>query len=384
MQPPLDPAGGYYATLDADSEHEEGKFYVWTRDQISQILSQEEFAVIAPYYGLSQPPNFEQKCWNLEIVTPLAKAAQLACVSVEEARQRLKSARYKLFSARETRVHPGRDEKILTGWNGLMIKGIAYAGRVFERDDWIFSAIRAVDFIRSTLWKNNRLLASYKDGSAHLNAYLDDYAFLLDGLLELMQTKFRLVDLEFAGALAEVLLDQFEEKTAGGFFFTSHDHEKLIHRPMPIHDNALPSGNGVAVIALQRIGHLLGDTRYLRAAERALHLFYPIIAHKPSASCTFLTAIDEIITPPQIVILRGWEPDLSSWRWQLQDRFPQLFVITLSSELIGLPPSLNRALPTDGTVSAWVCQGVNCLPEISDIQELLHVCEDQGKISPLL
>ena len=193
-----------------------------------------------------------------------------------------------------------------------------------------------------------------------------------------------LVDLEFAGALAEVLLDQFEEKTAGGFFFTSHDHEKLIHRPMPIHDNALPSGNGVAVIALQRIGHLLGDTRYLRAAERALHLFYPMIAHQPSASCTFLTAIDEIITPPQIVILRGWEPDLSSWRRQLQDRFPQLFVITLSSELIGLPPSLNRALPTDGTVSAWVCQGVNCLPEISDIQELLHVCEDQGKISPLL
>jgi uncharacterized protein len=384
MQSPLGTAGGYYAALDADSEHEEGKFYVWSRDQIAQIVSQEEFAVISPYYGLSQEPNFEREYWNLEIVEPLTKVAQLACVSVEEAQQRLASARDKLFSARELRVHPGRDDKILTGWNGLMIKGMVNAGRVFERDDWIDSAIRAVDFIRATLWKNNRLLVTYKDGSARLNAYLDDYAFLLDSLLALMQKEFRAVDLEFAEALAEVLLDQFEDKAAGGFFFTSHDHEKLIHRPMPIHDNAMPSGNGLAVVALQRIGHLLGNARYLQAAERALHLFYPVIARQPSASCTFLTAIDEIIVPPQIVILRGYEPDLSKWRREMQSKFPQLFVITLSSELIGLSPSLNRALPTDGTVNAWVCQGVNCLPEISNIQELLHVCEDQGKISSLL
>lgn len=384
MQSPLDTAGGYYSTLDADSEHEEGKFYVWTREQISHLLSQEELAIIAPYYGLSQAPNFEQKYWNLVITQPLTKVAKSACVSVEEAQQRLKSAQRKLFSARESRVHPGRDEKILTSWNGLMIKGMAYAGRIFEREEWISSAIRAVDFIRSTLWKNNRLLATCRDGNAHLNAYLDDYAFLLDSLLELMQTQFRTVDLEFAVALAEVLLNQFEDMEAGGFFFTSHDHEKLIHRPMPVHDNATPSGNGVAIIALQRIGHLLGERHYLRAAERALHFFYPTIARQPSANCTFMTAIDEIIVPPQIVILRGCEPDLSKWRRQLQCKFPQLFVIALSSELIDLPLSLNKASPKDGMVNAWVCQGVNCLPEISNIQELLHVCEDQGKILPLL
>ena len=384
MQSLPDAAGGYYSTIDADSEHEEGKFYVWSRNQISQILSQEEFKVIAPYYGLLQPPNFEEKHWNLEIVQPLSEVARVNNISGDEAHQILQSARRKLLSVRESRVHPERDEKILTSWNGLMIKGMTYAGRIFKRQEWIFSAIRAVDFIRASLWKNNRLLATYKDGKAHLNAYLDDYAFLLDSLLEMMQTKFRPEDLKFAVDLAEVLLTQFEDSEAGGFFFTSHDHEKLIHRPKPVHDNATPSGNGVAVIALQQLGHLLGEFRYLQAAERAIDLFYPLIARQPSAACSLLVAIDESITPPKIVILRGREPYLSIWQHQLQSKFPQLLVIALSTELIDLPPSLKKGLPADGTVNAWICQGDNCLPEISDIQELLHVCEDQGKIPPLL
>lgn len=384
MQSPLDTPSGYYSTMDADSEHEEGKFYVWSPNQLSQILSQDEFKIIAPYFGLLQPPNFEEKYWNLVIAQPLAEVARVNNISVNEAQQLLDTARHKLFSAREARVHPGRDEKILTSWNGLMIKGMVYAGRIFQRQEWITSAIHAVDFIRSTLWKDNRLLATYKDGKAHLNAYLDDYAFLLDSLLELMQTKFRQVDLTFAIDLAEVLLDQFEDKEVGGFFFTSHDHEKLIHRPKPVHDNATPSGNGVAVIALQRLGQLLGESRYLQTAEHAIHLFYPMIARQPSATCSFLVAIDEVMTPPTIVILRGYEPDLSRWQHKIQCHFPQLFVIALSPELIDLPLSLSKGLPIDTTVNAWVCQGVNCLPAISNLQELLHVCEDQGKIHPLL
>ncbi len=190
--------GGYYSTLDADSENEEGKFYAWDRDEVAQTVSPEEYAVVAPYYGLSDNPNFEHKHWNLEIAQPLAVLAVKAGISREEAQQRLASARSKLFRKRELRVHPGRDEKILTSWNGLMIKGMARCGRVFERDDWVQSATRAVDFIRSTLWRDNRLLATYKDGKAHLNAYLDDYAFLLDGLLELMQAEFRQSDLRRA------------------------------------------------------------------------------------------------------------------------------------------------------------------------------------------
>ncbi|HEU4855002.1 MAG TPA: thioredoxin domain-containing protein, partial [Nitrosospira sp.] len=375
--------GGYYSTLDADSENEEGKFYVWDRTQVAQILLPEEYAVIAPYYGLTSSANFEHEHWNLVVTEPLEEIASRIGINQEEARQRLAAARRKLLAERELRVHPGRDEKILTSWNGLMIKGMARAGRVFGRDDWIQSAARAVDFIRATLWRNDRLLATYKDGNAHLNAYLDDHAFLLDGLLELMQAEFRQDDLDFAIALADVLLEQFEDKQAGGFFFTSHDHEKLIHRPKPSHDNATPSGNGVAAYALQRLGHLLGQFRYLEAAERTLGLFYPTISRYTSSCCGLLAALEQSLTPPQIIILRGEAHALTEWENALRWSSPYTVVLVLPTELVGLPPSLSKPAAVDNAVNAWVCHGVKCLPEISDLRELLRVCEIQGKIGPL-
>jgi len=371
------PAGGYYSTLDADSEHEEGKFYVWDREQVAQILSPQEYAVVAPHYGLSRPPNFENTHWHLEITQPLTEVAQALGISQEEAQQKLTAACKKLFAERESRVHPERDEKILTSWNGLMIKGMAHAGRVCGRTEWVQSAASAVDFIRTTLWHNNRLLATHKDGKTHLNAYLDDYAFVLDGLLELMQADFRQLDLDFAVALAEVLLEQFEDQQAGGFFFTSHDHEQLIHRPKPGHDNATPSGNGVAATALQRLGHLLGEQRYLQAAERSLALFYPAVLRHASSFCSLLMALEETLTPPQLIVLRGQEAAMMEWRAALLRSFPHALVLALpsASTLLGLPPTMNKPLPRDGAVNAWVCQGVKCLPEITDFQELLHVCE---------
>ncbi|HET7060655.1 MAG TPA: thioredoxin domain-containing protein [Nitrosospira sp.] len=379
------PRGGYYSSLDADSENEEGKFYVWDRGQIAAILSPEEYAVVTPYYGLEGEPNFEHKHWHLEIVRPLAEVAEAIGIGIEEAQKRLDSARRKLFVQRELRIHPGRDEKVLTSWNGLMVRGMSRAGRVFGRGDWIESAASAVDFIRSSMWKNNRLLATSKDGKAHLNAYLDDYAFLLDGLLELMQAEFRKADLEFAIVLADVLLEQFEDPEAGGFFFTSHDHEQLIHRPKPVHDNAMPSGNGVAAYALQRLGHLLGESRYLEAAERSLKLFYSSLSRYSSSCCSLLGALEEWLEPPQTVILRGEGRALAEWTDALRHIDPSILVIALPSELAGLPPSLSKPAATqDSPVNAWVCQGVKCLPEISDLHELLRVCKFQGKISPFL
>ncbi|MBA4142520.1 MAG: thioredoxin domain-containing protein [Nitrosospira sp.] len=372
--------GGYYSTLDADSENEEGKFYVWDLGDVAQILSPEEYAVVAPYYGLSGNPNFEDKHWNLGITQPLADVALHVCISEEEAQLRLASARKRLLSKRELRVHPGRDEKILTSWNGLMIKGMARAGRVFAREDWVRSASVAVDFIRSTLWRNNRLLATYKDGRSHLNAYLDDYAFLLDGLLELMQAEFRQTDLDFAVALADVLLEQFEDTGEGGFFFTSHDHEKLIHRAKPGHDSATPSGNGVVVSGLQRLGHLLGEFRYLQAAERALELFYPSLSHYPGSCCSLLIALEQSLSPPQIIVLRGPADALAEWKDALRRASPCSLVFALPAELVGLPASLSKPAALDNTVNAWVCSGEKCLPEITDLQELLRVSEIQGKI----
>ena len=214
-------AGGYYSTLDADSEHEEGKFYIWTPDEVKAVLNADEYAIVAPHYGLTAPPNFEEKHWHLQVTVPLEDVARAAGISPERASALMDSARAKLSTARERRVRPARDEKILTAWNALTIKGMAHAARVFAEPQWLASARRAADFIRAQLWRDGRLLASYKDGQATLNGYLDDYAFLLDALLELMQAQFNPADLTWACEIADVLLAQFEDTEAGGFFFVS-------------------------------------------------------------------------------------------------------------------------------------------------------------------
>lgn len=368
------PQGGFYSSLDADSEHEEGKFYVWMPEQAASLLSAEEYAVAAAHYGLDQPPNFENRQWNLLVAQPPDTIAQARHLPLKQVMQLLAGAQQKLLAARANRVRPGRDEKILASWNALMIKGMAHAGRVLGEPGWIASAQHAADFIRAAMWRNGRLLATCKDGKAHLNAYLDDYAFLLDALLELLQAEFRPADLEFARSLADVLLEQFEDRQDGGFFFTSHDHEKLIHRPKPGHDNASPSGNGIAAFALQRLGHLLGETRYLDAAKRTLAFYYPELAQQPASFMSLLMALQEYLAPPQIVVLRGAPEASAVWcRQLLQHYWPGTLILTLEGEFAGLPGALSEPLPQD--VSARVCQGTKCLPAIKDCAELIAVCQ---------
>jgi uncharacterized protein YyaL (SSP411 family) len=367
------PEGGYYSSLDADSEHEEGKYYVWTPDEVKGLLTAEEYAVVEPHYGLDGAPNFEDRHWHLRVMKPLEVVARRLDVPVAECAARLEAARAKLFAARERRVRPGRDDKILTSWNALMVRGLARAARAFGEDAWLASARRAVDFVRARMWHGGRLHATYKDGVAHLNAYLDDHAFLLDALLELMQCEFRNEDLEFARELAELLLAQFEDRAAGGFFFVSHDHEKLIHRAKPGHDNATPSGNGIAAHALQRLGHLTGEPRYLEAAERALKLFYPQLERQPIGFVSLATALDEYLAPPQIIVLRGVANALAVWRRALAARYrPGTLAVAIPAGVPGLPVALDKAAPARG-VNAWVCRGVTCLPAIGELDELDRV-----------
>jgi uncharacterized protein YyaL (SSP411 family) len=359
------PEGGYYSSLDADSEHEEGKFYVWTPDEMKALLTPGEYAVVEPHYGLDGAPNFENKFWHLRVMKPLAFVATRLGISVAECEARLDAARAKLLAARVKRVWPGRDEKVLTSWNGLMIRGMARAAMVFGRGEWLASAQRAADFARATLWRDGRLLATCKDGRAHLNAYLDDHAFMLDGLLELMQAGFRIEDYRFARELADLMLEQFEDREQGGFFFVSHDHEKLIQRTKTGPDNATPSGNGIAAIALQRLGHLVGEPRYLAAAERALKLFYPLMERQPSACSSLLVALEEWLRPPQTVILRGPERDIIDWHRELAPEYrPDTMVVAIPSQAEGLPPALDK--PATDNVNAWVCRGVTCLAPITD------------------
>ncbi|MBI2509767.1 MAG: thioredoxin domain-containing protein, partial [Betaproteobacteria bacterium] len=367
------PEGGYYSSLDADSGHEEGKYYVWTPDEVKGVLDAAEYAVVEPHYGLDGAPNFEGSHWHLRVMKPLAAIAGRLGLPVSECETRLASARAKLYAARERRVRPGRDEKVLTSWNAMMVRGLTRAARAFGEPAWLASARRATELMRGPLWRNGRLAATCKDGRAHLNAYLDDYAFLLDALLELMQTEFREEDLQFARELAEILLGRFEDREAGGFFFVSHDHEKLIHRAKPGHDSATPSGNGIAAFALQRLGHLIGESRYLAAAERALKLYYPALERQPGGFVSLATALEEHLAPPQIVVLRGASQRIAEWQRALAARYrPDALVLALPAGLAGLPPVLDKAVPAAG-VNAWVCRGVTCLPPVNDLAELERV-----------
>jgi uncharacterized protein len=363
------PEGGFYSSLDADSEHEEGKFYVWSRVEVAALLTSAEAAVVHPHFGLDQAPNFEGVLWHLYVAKPLDRVAADLGIDLADAERLLQSARSKLFDARAQRVRPGRDDKILTSWNALMIRGLAHAGRVFGREDWIDAACRAADFVRNTLHVDGRLLATYKDGRAHLNAYLDDHAYLIGALLELIQSRFRMDDVSFAQTLADALLARFVDRDTGGFFFTSSDHEKLIARPKPGPDNATPSGNGVAALVLQRLGHLLGEARYLDAAEGALRAFYPQMQGHASAFATLCRALGESIVPPAIVVLRGEEGEVQAWAHSMSNAYrPGAMVIALPNGLRGLPEILDK--PQRAGVNAWVCRGVNCLPPIDERGEL--------------
>jgi uncharacterized protein YyaL (SSP411 family) len=346
------PEGGYYASLDADAEGEEGRFYVWDREEVRALLTPPEWNAALAAWGLDDPPNFENHAWHLRRTD--------ASVGDDD----LDAARDKLLHARERRTRPGRDEKILTAWNALAIAGMARAALLCERPAWLASARRALDFLRTNLWRDGRLLASWKDGRAELPAYLDDHAYLLMALLESLQAEYRSEDLDWAIELADALLAHFEDVQAGGFFFTAHDHEALIHRPKPGFDNATPAGNGVAATALQRLGHLLGDTRYLDASRRTLNAFGAQLAHPACAA--LLTALSEQQAPPAIVLLRGPRAEVEQWRVQLVREWSGM-ALALPNGLV-LPAML--AKPESDVVNAWVCSGVSCLPPIDDFNAL--------------
>jgi hypothetical protein len=284
------PEGAFYSSLDADSEGEEGKFYVWDRAAVAALLTPQESALAGRHWGLDQAPNFEGRHWHLKIAAALEESdkALLAC------------ARAKLFAAREQRVRPGCDDKILTSWNALMIEGLAHAARILGRNDWLAAARRALDFLRTRHWRDGRLLATSRHGHAHLPAYLDDYAFLLAALDELACSGPLPTDLAWARQLADALLTHFEDAEHGGFFFTAHDHESLIQRPKSAYDNALPSGNGVAAQALQRWGERLGEGRYLGAARRTVQAFAAQLEAQPGGCATLIQALEAELTvnPP--------------------------------------------------------------------------------------
>jgi uncharacterized protein len=364
------PQGGYYSSLDADSEGHEGKFYVWSREEIAAALATDEFAVFAPYFGIDQPANFEGR-WHLRVCASREAVARAAGRTPEEVTKLLKTASAKLLRIRAQRVRPGRDEKILTSWNALMIRGMAIAARALGNDDLAASATRALDFIRRELWRDGRLLATCMDGRAHLNAYLDDYVCLADAVLELQQVRFRSDELAFARELLEFVLRHFSDDTAGGFYFTSDDHETLIQRPKSFSDDATPAGNGVAALVLQRMGHLLGEPRYLAAAEGTLRAAWPALLQHPQAHVSLLAALEELLLPGEVVIIRGTPDDMGSWSRELAKVCaPRRLVIAIPADATTLPPALVDKAPRAVT-AAYLCRGSVCSEPLESLGALL-------------
>jgi uncharacterized protein YyaL (SSP411 family) len=353
------PEGGYYSSLDADSEGHEGKYYVWEREEVRSALTSEEYEAFAPRYGLDREPNFEGR-WHLHVcrsVDDVASALGRPTGAVDSA---LRSARSKLLRLRETRVRPGCDQKILVSWNGLMIRGMAIAARALGREDLAQSAGRALEFVRRTLWRDGRLLATYNDGRAHLNAYLDDYAYLADAVLELQQVRFRADELQFARDLLEVILSHFADEHGGGFFFTSDDHEQLMHRPKSFADDATPAGNGIAAFVLQRMGYLLGEPRYLEAAERTVRAGWAMMERYPQGHASLLTALEELLHPPEVIVLRGAPETIETWQRELRRLYaPRRMILAVPADATGLPVAIAEKAPRGGAV-AYVCRGAVC------------------------
>ena len=364
-------SGGFYSTLDADSEGHEGRFYVWTPDEARALLDPVEYQVLSRRYGLDREANFEGR-WHLHAFESMTKVAGEAGLDEDRAAAVLDSARAKLLEVRNRRIRPGRDEKILTAWNGLAIAGLAAASRALEREDLADAAGRAVDFLREQCWHDGRLLAVHAAGRSRFPAYLDDYASLAWGLLELLQARWQGPWLAWAVELADTMLARFEDRDAGGFFFTADDHEQLILRPKTFADDATPSGNGIAARVLVRLGFLLSETRYLDAAARTLRAAWPALEKYPQAHVSLLMALDELTAPPEVVVLRGPREDLDTWRIQLDRAWnPKRCVVAIPADETGLPAAMEAKKPRDRAV-AYLCRGMTCSAPLESLGELVR------------
>jgi uncharacterized protein len=361
--------GPFYSTLDADSEGEEGKFYVWTAAEIEQVLGKDEADLFCEVYGVEPEGNWEHGNNVLHRVKTFEQYARLHDLSEVDLRRRLDASLRKLFEVRSRRIWPGRDEKALTSWNGLMIGALAQAAQVLDRRDYADAAARAADFILTRMRRSDgRLLRTWSAGSQpKLNAYLEDYSFLLDGLVSLYEATFAPRWIEAALDLAEVMIDQFWDAADGGFFYTGRDHEALIARGKDPHDNAIPSGNSMAVSALLRLVKLTGRMDLQAKAEATLRLYRGLLAAHPLAAGQMLLALDFHLGSVQEIAIVGDSSAEDTRRVLrlLAGSYQPHRVLALKApgsdekKLDELLPLL-AGKPSQGPVTVYVCRNFTC------------------------
>jgi len=370
-----DPEGGFYSAEDADSEGEEGKFYVWTPAEIEAALEPDEARLAMRFWDVTERGNFEGR--NILYVPrpPEAVAAEFN-ISAEELWKRIVRIREKLLAEREKRVRPGRDEKVLAAWNGLMLRAFTFAARVLDREDYRRIATKNASFLVEKLKSDDRLHRSYKDGRARFNGYLEDYACVADGLIALYEATFEMRWLKEAGALADAILELFWDAEKGALYDTAADHEELVTRPRDIYDNPAPSGNSAAVDVLLKLSVLLDREDYRRHAETVLEDLSGVLARVPGGFGRLLSALDFYFSTPYEVAIVG-DPDAPDTRALLSAVYsaylPDKVVAGRSEddeEAARLVPLLADRPTRDDKATAYVCVNYACQNPATDPEEL--------------
>ncbi len=378
------PSGAFYSAEDADSEGEEGKFYVWTPDEIEGVLGKEEGGLFSAVYGVSGEGNFEHGQSILHLPRPLATVAAERGISLAELRTRLDPARAELLAARNGRVRPHLDDKILTDWNGLMIGALALGGRVLGEPAYVTAAERAAAFIDGELLRSDgRLLKRYRDGEAAIPAYLDDYAFLAFGLLDLYAATFDPLYLERARDLGREMIRLFADENGGGLYFTASDGEALLVRTKEVYDGAVPSGNAIAALVLLRLGALTADPELERQGRAIIEAFSGVIEKSPQAFPQMLVALDFALGPSAEVVLAG-DPagrTLGEMRAALDRRFLPQVVVAMhpggeaGARLEAVAPFLAAYDAKGGHPAAYVCRNHACELPVHEAGEMLAQLE---------
>ncbi len=369
------PDGGFYSTQDADSEGEEGKFFVWTPTEAREVLGEELAPIVERYFDVTEEGNFDGKS-ILHRTIDLEEAARMFDRPPEELDGALATIREKLFAARELRVHPGRDEKILAAWNGMMISAFAEGYRALHEQRYLDAAEKAARFAMSVLWDGRALRRACKDGVARFNAYLEDYALLCGSMLDVYAATLDQCYLAHARTLASVMIERFLDEERGGFFFTSNDHETLIARSKPAFDGSTPSGNSAAVHALLRLHAYTGDERYFREAERTLKLFGESMTQQPFGFAHMLEALDRYMRGPTEIVLVGDRRSAEFTEWV--ERLGLIYVPNLALYAIDpaepesgfVPEQVRGKSQVDGRLTAYVCRERVCSTPLTSFKDL--------------
>ena len=366
----LDAQGGFYTAQDADSEGVEGKFFVWTPQEVVEVLGEADAQIFNFYYDISENGNFEEKN-ILNVKNSIAESAKALNLSEEKLKEILENGREKLFATREKRIKPFRDEKVLTAWNGLMLAAFAEAAAILDNREYFQIARKNADFILENLQKDGYLLRSWKDGEAKLNGYLEDYANFADALVELFQVSGEVTYLKEAKRLADLMISGFWDENDDAFFFTAKNHEKLPIRSKDFYDNATPSGNSAAVDVLLKLSHLLGEEKYQNYAATILRLIAPQIVRHPQAFGRIISALEFYLNPVKEIVILGEKGN--ELEKLIFDEFLPNKVLILAengSKNTEFIPLLKQKEKVEGNPTAYVCENFTCQKPAVSAKEL--------------